>query len=262
MMEIYGYIAVIGVGLLLGILGGGGSILSVPILVYLFAEDVVMASAYSLFIVGITSMVGSIVKYKARLVDLKIGIVFGLPSIVAIFSTRKWIIPAIPDLIWQTESFEFTKRILILGIFAILMILASISMINKKVSLQKNRIHFNFLYLILLGLITGFLTGLVGAGGGFIIIPVLVFCSRLSFKTAVGTALFIIAINSLMGFAGDVINYSINWGFLLTITGLAIMGILIGSQYTKSLHTGRLQKSFGWFTLIMGVGIFLGEVII
>jgi uncharacterized protein len=259
-MEVYGYIALIGVGLLLGILGGGGSILSVPILVYLFAEDVVMASAYSLFIVGITSMVGSIVKYKAQLVDLKVGFIFGLPSIVAIFSTRKWIIPAIPDLIWQIESFEFTKRVLILEIFAILMVLASISMINKKSNLQRNKYQYKYFYLVVLGIITGFLTGLVGAGGGFIIIPVLVFCTKLSFKTAVGTALFIISINSLVGFAGDVLNYTINWEFLLTITSLAIMGILVGSQYAKSMQTGWLQKTFGWFTLIMGSGIFLKEI--
>ncbi|CAN5351382.1 hypothetical protein BH23BAC1_BH23BAC1_08770 [soil metagenome] len=108
-MEIYGYFALIGVGLLLGILGGGGSILSVPILVYLFSEDVVLASAYSLFIVGITSTVGSVVKYKAQLINLRIGLIFGLPSIVAIFFTRKWLIPSIPNVIWQIELFELNN---------------------------------------------------------------------------------------------------------------------------------------------------------
>lgn len=259
-MEIYGYIAVLGVGLLLGILGGGGSILSVPILVYLFSEDVVLASAYSLFIVGITSGVGSFTKYKANLVNIRIGLIFGLPSIIAIFSTRKWIIPSIPEVIWQIESFEFTKRLLILGIFSILMVFASISMITLKSKIKRDGYRLNYLYLTLLGILTGFLTGLVGAGGGFIIIPVLVLFSKLPFKIAVGTALFIISINSLMGFAGDVINYSINWGFLISITGLAILGILFGSKYAKFLPNNKLQKVFGWFTLVMGAGIFLREV--
>lgn len=259
-MEVFGYFALIVVGLLLGFLGGGGSILSVPILVYLFSEDVVMASAYSLFIVGIASMVGSIVKYKASLVNLKIGLIFGLPSIIAVFTVRKWLIPAIPELILVIGSFQFTKRVLILGIFAILMIIASIYMIIDRKNVNRSSDHTNYIYLIFLGFLTGFLTGLVGVGGGFIIIPVLVLLTKLSFKTAVGTALFIIAINSIIGFAGDVINYSINWVFLLTITIFAILGILVGSQYAKFLPAGKSQKIFGWFTLLMGTGIFMREI--
>lgn len=259
-MEVLGYIALIVVGLLLGSLGGGGSILAVPILVYLFAEDIVMASAYSLFIVGISSMVGSIVKYKESLINLKVGLVFGLPSIIAVFTIRNWLVPAIPDLILVTESFQFTKRILILGIFAVLMILASIYMISGKKNLNKSHSHSNYIYLILLGFLIGFLTGIVGVGGGFLIIPVLVLLTKLSFKTAVGTALFIIAINSIIGFVGDVINHPINWAFLLTVTILAIVGILVGSRYAKLLPTGMSQKIFGWFILIMGTSIFIGEI--
>lgn len=259
-MEIVGYIALIVVGLLLGFLGGGGSILAVPILVYLFAEDVVMASAYSLFIVGISSMVGSIFKYKTSTVDLRIGLIFGLPSIVGVFTIRKWLIPAIPDLILEIGSFQFTKRVLILGIFALLMIFASLFMITGKKKLDRSPEHFSYLYLVFLGILIGLLTGLVGVGGGFIIIPVLVLLTKLPFKTAVGTALFIIAINSIIGFTGDVINYPINWVFLLTITIFAVVGILVGSQYAKTLPTGNSQMIFGWFTLIMGTGIFLREV--
>src|SRR5262245_56855824 len=131
-MEIIGYIASICIGLILGLLGGGGSILSIPILVYLFHIDAILASAYSLFIVGVTSFIGAIPKYKEHLVNIKTGILFGIPSIISIFSTRRWIVPSIPDVIFQTEHFTLTKRILVLGLFALLMILASFSMIKGR----------------------------------------------------------------------------------------------------------------------------------
>lgn len=260
-MEIFGYFALIGVGLLLGFFGGGGSILSVPILVYLFAEDVVISSAYSLFIVGIASLVGTIGKYKANLVDIRIGLLFGIPSIVGIFSTRKWIIPAIPDIIFYSESFQLTKRALILGIFASLMILSSIITIRGIKNFNHTLEQSSKVHLIFFGLFTGFLTGMVGVGGGFIIITFLILFTKLSFNTAVGTALFIIAINSLIGFMGDVINYVINWAFLITITILAIIGILLGNKYHSLLPSKYLQKTFGWFTLIIGTGIFMSEIL-
>jgi uncharacterized membrane protein YfcA len=245
-MEILGYIASVFVGLILGILGGGGSILSIPILVYLFHVDAVMASAYSLFIVGSTSLVGAIPKYKEQLVNLKTGFIFGIPSIAAIFTTRKWIVPAIPDVVFQIDSFFLTKRILLLGIFALLMILASIAMITKRSEPEKEDDRFRVTFLVIEGLLIGFLTGLVGAGGGFLIIPALVLLTGLPFKTAVGTSLFIIAINSLSGFLGDVLNYSIDWNFLLIITALAIIGILIGNQLAKKLPSKNLRKSLRW----------------
>jgi uncharacterized membrane protein YfcA len=248
------------VGLILGILGGGGSILSIPILVYLFHVDAVMASAYSLFIVGSTSLVGAIPKYKEQLVNLKTGFIFGIPSIAAIFTTRKWIVPAIPEVVFQFDSFLLTKRILLLGIFAVLMILASIAMITKRGEPENGDDRFRVGYLVIEGLLIGFLTGLVGAGGGFLIIPALVLLTGLPFKTAVGTSLFIIAINSLSGFLGDVLNYSIDWNFLLIITALAIIGILIGNQLAKKLPSKNLRKSFGWFTLVMGTWILVKEI--
>lgn len=259
-METFGYIASVFVGLILGILGGGGSILCIPILVYLFHINAVMASAYSLFIVGTTSFVGAIPKYKDQLVNLKTGLVFGIPSIAAIFTTRKWIVPAIPDILFQLDSFIFTKRILLLGVFAVLMILASIAMITKRSERTASDEKFQPAYLIIEGLLIGFLTGLVGAGGGFLIIPALVLLTGLPFKTAVGTSLFIIAINSLSGFLGDVLNYSMDWEFLLIITGLAVVGILIGNQLAKKLPSKKLRKSFGWFTLIMGTSILVKEI--
>lgn len=259
-MEFIGYAACIFIGIILGILGGGGSILSIPILVYLLEVDVVMASAYSLFIVGTTSFVGAIPKYKKHLVNLRTGFFFGLPSIITIFITRRWIVPAIPEIVYQTESFTLTKRVLILGLFAILMILASISMIRASKEIRNNNNRFRVVLVIIEGMIIGFLTGLVGAGGGFLIIPALVLLTGLPFKTAVGTSLFIIAINSLIGFLGDVMNYSMDWKFLLSITALSVIGILIGDRISKKIPAATLRKSFGWFVLIMGCWILYREL--
>ncbi|HEY9008163.1 MAG TPA: sulfite exporter TauE/SafE family protein [Ohtaekwangia sp.] len=261
-MEIIGYIASVCIGLILGLLGGGGSILSIPILVYLFHMDAVIASAYSLFIVGITSFVGAVPKYKEHLVNIRTGILFGIPSIVSIFITRRWIIPAIPEIILQTSSVVITKRILLLGMFSILMILASASMIRGKRELQKDDDRFRTFLVLIEGILIGFLTGLVGAGGGFLIIPALVLLTGLPFKTAVGTSLFIIAINSLVGFLGDVMNYSMNWSFLLSITVLAIIGILIGNKLSGSISNIKLRKSFGWFVLAMGCWILIKELVL
>jgi len=261
-IETFGYIASIAIGLILGMLGGGGSILSIPILVYLFHIDAVMASAYSLFIVGITSLVGAVPKYKEHLVNLRTGFLFGIPSIVSIFITRKWIVPAIPEVILTTEGFVLSKRVLLLGLFAILMVLASISMIRKQRERTTDNAQFKTFLVIIQGILIGSLTGLVGAGGGFLIIPALVLLTGLPFKTAVGTSLFIIAINSLMGFLGDVLNYAMDWSFLLSITALAVVGILIGNRISRRIPARHLRKAFGWFVLAMGCWILFREVLL
>jgi uncharacterized membrane protein YfcA len=261
-MEVAGYLASICIGIILGLLGGGGSILSIPILVYLFHVEPVLASAYSLFIVGMTSFVGAIPKYRDHLVNLRTGFVFGIPSVASIFITRKWIVPSIPDVIVSFDDFIFTKRFLLLGLFAALMILASVSLIREKTELQNDDNKFRTGLVILEGLLIGFLTGLVGAGGGFLIIPALVLLTGLPFKTAVGTSLFIIAINSLMGFLGDVLNTEMNWTFLLTITALAIVGIMIGNAAQKKIPSSKLRKIFGWFILVMGIYILSREMFI
>jgi hypothetical protein len=223
--------------------------------------DVVTASAYSLFIVGVTSLAGAVPKYRDNRVSLQTGIVFGIPSILAIFATRKWIVPAIPDVIFQTDGYAFTKRILLLGIFAVLMIISSATMIRRRGELEPEDQQINVGLITVEGLLIGFLTGLVGAGGGFLIIPALVLLTGLPFKTAVGTSLFIIAINSLMGFLGDVLNYAMDWKFLLEITGLAVAGILIGNFLSKRFGGPALRRAFGWFTLFMGTGILIRELL-
>jgi uncharacterized membrane protein YfcA len=260
-MEFIGYIASICIGLILGILGSGGSILSIPILVYLFHIDVVMASAYSLFIVGATSLAGSIPKYREQLVNLRTGFLFGIPSIISIFSTRKWIVPAIPEVLFEVGDFALTRRLFLLGLFALLMILASISMIRNKNQLPADDQHPRRWLIAFEGILIGALTGLVGAGGGFLIIPALVLLTGLPFKTAVGTSLLIIATNSLAGFLGDVLNHPIDWPFLLSITLLAIAGILAGNKLSRRIPSVRLKYYFGWFVLITGIWILMQELL-
>jgi uncharacterized protein len=260
-MEIIGYVASVGIGLILGLLGGGGSILSIPILVYLFRMDPVTASAYSLFIVGITSLVGAVPKYKDHLVNLRTGILFGIPSVIGIFATRKWVVPAIPDVIFTSGSFMLSKRFLLLGLFAVLMILASFTMIRERKELENNEDRIRHFLVVIEGTLIGFLTGLVGAGGGFLIIPALVLLTGLPFKTAVGTSLFIIAINSLTGFLGDVLNYTMDWAFLLSITLLAVVGILVGNRLAGAFSSRQLRKGFGWFVLFMGLYILTRELV-
>lgn len=265
-MEIFGFIASIIIGILLGLVGGGGSILTVPILVYLFGVEPIVATAYSLFIVGISSLVGAFPKYKQGLINLKTAIVFGIPSIIAVFLARKLIVPVIPKDVFQLGDFIITKSILLMVLFAILMVAASVSMIREKKNITNNKESslqvFNYPLIIFEGFIVGILTGLVGAGGGFLIIPALVMLSKLPMKMAVGTSLIIIAAKSLIGFLGDLTSNTsaIDWSLLCMVTGLAIAGIFIGNYLSKFIDSNKLKKGFGWFVLIMGVYIIVSEL--
>lgn len=266
-MEILGYFASLIIGLSLGLIGGGGSILTVPVLVYLFGVNPVLATAYSLFIVGASSLVGAFPKYKQGLVNLKTAIIFGIPSIVSVFATRKFIIPLIPNEVFSLGDFIVTKSILMMVLFAMLMVAASISMIRNKSeecekdgkALEETQV-FNYPMILLEGAIVGILTGLVGAGGGFLIIPALVMLSKLSMKQAIGTSLLIIAAKSLIGFTGDLGHQMIDWKLLLTVTGLAIVGIFVGDIVSKKIDGNKLKVGFGWFVLIMGVYILVQQL--
>lgn len=262
-MEIFGYIASLVIGISLGLIGGGGSILTVPVLVYLFRVQPVVATAYSLFIVGSTSLVGSFPKYKGGEINLKTALIFGLPSIAAVYATRAFIVPAIPTHIFSIGNFEVTKSLLMMLLFAVLMVFASISMIRDKRKPEEDSTedqHFNYPLILLEGIVVGTLTGLVGAGGGFLIIPALVLLSKLPMKQAVGTSLLIIAAKSLIGFTGDLGKEAMDWRLLLTVTGLAILGIFIGNVLSKKVSAHSLKKAFGWFVLIMGIYIIIKEL--
>jgi uncharacterized membrane protein YfcA len=261
-MEIIGYLASLIIGLSLGLIGGGGSILTVPVLVYLFGIDPVLATAYSLFIVGSTSLVGAFPKYKNGEINIKTAIIFGIPSILAVYATRAFIVPAIPSNILTIGSWTLTKPLMMMMIFAVLMVFASVSMIRSKDNKKQDQGPqvFNYPMILLEGAIVGILTGLVGAGGGFLIIPALVLFSKLPMKQAIGTSLLIIAAKSLVGFTGDLGKQTMDWTLLLSVTALAIIGIFIGNALGKKVSAESLKKGFGWFVLIMGIYIIIKEL--
>ena len=264
-MEIAGFVASIFIGISLGLIGGGGSILTVPVLVYLFSIDAVLATAYSLFIVGAASLVGSFSYFKKGLVNVKTAIVFGIPSIVAVFLTRAYIVPAIPNEVFSIGDFIVTKSILLMLIFAVLMIFASYSMIKKDkkpIGAVAQEQKFNYPLILIEGIIVGILTGLVGAGGGFLIIPALVVLSKLPMKEAVGTSLVIIAAKSLIGFFGESSETIIDWKFLVTVIIFAIVGIFIGTAISKKVNGQKLKPAFGWFVLVMGIYIIIKETLL
>lgn len=265
MLIVAGYFASILIGVTLGLIGGGGSILTVPVLVYLFDIDPVVATACSLFIVGVTSMVGSFSYFNRGLVNVRTAILFGLPSIVAVYLTRAYIIPNIPLEILRVGDFVLSRSMLLMLIFATLMLVSSFSMIKKN---NKNEVKENSnrglpYYLILAeGIVVGTLTGLVGAGGGFLIIPALVILGKLPMKEAVGTSLVIISAKSLIGFLGESNLSQMDWHLLLLVTMFAVVGIFVGMLLSHRIDGGKLKPAFGWFVLLMGAYIIIKETIL
>lgn len=259
MIEIFGYIGALLIGLVLGLTGGGGSILTVPILVYILSISPVTAAAYSLFIVGTTSAFGATANYFKGLVDVKTGFIFAIPSFIAVFITRKYIVQSIPNIVFQTNNIIIIKDAFLMGFFAIVMLFAAFSMLKKrKLELDKKS---NIFTLIIQNFIIGIIIGLIGAGGGFLIIPSLVLFAKLPMRKAVATSLFIIAMNSLIGFLGDIQNIDINWRFLFSFTLITILGIFIGIRLNKYINESQLKKGFGYFVLIMAVFILLKEIV-
>ena len=259
-MEYFGYLASIVIGLTLGLIGGGGSILAVPILVYLFKVNPEQATSYSLFIVGITSMVGSYSQYVLGNLKIKSALYFGVPSIISLLFVRKILLPIIPDSIFYIGTFEVTKNLLIMLVFAFLMIATSVSMVRKSKPQQED-IQVNFVKLSFIGLAVGLVTGFLGAGGGFLIIPALLFFANLPMKKAVGPSLFIIFVNSIIGFGGDLVGgVKLNYELLLTLSFMAIIGLFIGTQLSRKIDGAKLKPAFGWFVLVMGLYIITKEI--
>ncbi len=265
MIEVIGYIFAVIIGLILGLMGGGGSIITVPVLVYIMALNPVTATAYSLFIVGTTSAFGTIQNLKNKLVDIKTSLMFALPSLVGVYLSRKYVIPAIPETLLTVGEFELHKGMFLMVLFAIVMLLAAKSMLKTraeedilqtKPEATSTEIAISLFQVFLIGI----LVGLIGAGGGFLFIPMLVFITKLPMKTAVATSLFIIAINSLIGFIGDIGSTEIDWPFLLKFSFFSIIGIFLGIYLNKFINEKQLKKGFGYFVLLMSVVIFVKEL--
>ncbi len=258
-IEILEYTGALVIGLVLGLIGGGGSILTVPLLVYLVGYNPVVATAYSLFVVGASSVIGVIEKHQKKLVDFKTGLAFSFPSFLAVYISRRFLVPNIPEAIFTINGYVLTKEMAIMVFFAVVMLIASASMIKKpsyeKLAFVKQSYYKTFIQ----GLVIGTVTGLIGAGGGFLYVPALVLWAGLSMKNAVGTSLVIISINSIIGFLGDLHVLTIEWPFLLTFTAVTMLGVLLGGYLSKFVSNKKLKKSFGWFVLIMAIYIMIKE---
>ena len=224
----------------------------------------VLATAYSLFIVGVVAFCGSISFMKQKLVHYKSALIFGGPALLAVYATRKFLMPIIPEQIFEMGSFTLSKDMLIMVSFALIMVVASVSMIRSKKKKEevKTTIKYNYPMILIEGLVVGVVTGFIGAGGGFLIIPALVIFAKMPMKLAIGTSLLVIAIKSLIGFLGDISEQNIDWTFLLIFTGIAVVGIYLGVLLNKKISSKNLKKGFGWFVLVMGVLIIIKEIII
>ena len=262
LIEILGYFGALLIGIVLGLIGGGGSILTVPILVYALGLSPVMATAYSLFVVGSTAFVGAVRNMFKKMVDFRTAIVFAIPAFIAVYLTRALLIPAIPNELFKIQDFTITKDLAIMLFFAGVMLFTSISIIrdNRDSENTSSNKKYNYPLIIIEGLVVGIITGIVGAGGGFLIIPALVLFAGLPMKRAVATSLLIISIKSLIGFIGDVQNLQIDWPFLLMFTAISIIGIFIGIWLNKFIDGKKLKKGFGYFVFIMAIYIIYKEL--
>ncbi len=264
-METLGYAAAVLMGGILGLMGGGGSILAVPILVYIFSIPPVVATGYSLFLVGLTSLFGVIGYARKKQVNFRVGFVFSIPALIGVFSARKFVVPALPATLFSIGNFTVSKDLAIMVLFALMMLAASFSMIRGKKpaeasdeNAKKHEVSEGkkALLIAIEGLVVGLLTGLVGAGGGFLVIPVLVILAGLDMKEAVGTSLIVIAIKSLTGFLGELGgNHVIDWMFLGGFSVFTTIGVFLGGWLSKFVPGDKLKPAFGWFVLIMGLVI-------
>ncbi|PSK93160.1 sulfite exporter TauE/SafE family protein [Taibaiella chishuiensis] len=262
-MNIAGYLAAVLIGVSLGLIGGGGSILTLPVLVYLLGIDAVAATTYSLFVVGLSSATGALAYSRKKLVDLKMAFSFGMPSLAAVWVTRNYILPAIPQQVCRVSGWVLDKDTLLMLFFALVMIGAAYSMIRKRPPVAApGPGKINYALVLMQGGLVGVVTGLIGAGGGFLVIPALVNWLKMPMKRAVGTSLLIITINSLAGFMFSMRSAQLQWPLLATVSGLAILGILMGTFLAAKIDGNRLKPAFGWFVLVMGTYILLREILL
>ncbi|MEC4112627.1 sulfite exporter TauE/SafE family protein [Myroides pelagicus] len=257
--SIIGYGLALLIGISLGLIGSGGSILTVPILVYIMKVEPFLATAYSLFIVGTSSLVGGIKNYIDKKVDLRAVALFGIPSVISVYITRAYLLPLVPDTI-IISSLSLDKNVILMILFALVMFTSATKMIRPRQQKETTDNNQSLSALVIQGVLIGLLAGTVGAGGGFLIIPALVLFANMPMRSAVGTSLCIIAIQSLIGFLGDLQHTTMDWAMLLTFSLIAVIGIFIGIYLTRFIPDKNLKKGFGYFVLIMAIYILIKEV--
>lgn len=251
-MFLMGLFLAVFVGITLGLVGSGGSILTVPIFVYVFGVDPVLATAYSLFAIGATSIIGGAKGFISKDVDIDKLLKFGIPSMISVFLTRKFLVPLIPDQ-FNIMGYIIQQEVVLMVSFAVLMLFAAYAMFHE---INIPKAQFPFITVVAKGVFVGSVTGIVGAGGGFLIIPALTNFFNLSMKKAVATSLVLIAINSFLGLLGDWRRIDLfDWNLLLQYTLLTIVGIFIGFYLSNKIDGKKLKRIFS--VGIMAVAIFV-----
>jgi len=258
-----GFLLAVLVGITLGLVGSGGTILTVPILVHVMGVDPVLATTYSLFSIGISSLVGAVRGFAAGEVDVRKILAFGLPALLMVFAMRTFILPLVPEII-VIGSWEIHQAALLMALFAVVMTASSISMIRETAPpffLSVGERETPVGMVVLLGMLVGMVTGTVGAGGGFLIIPALVHFFKMPMKNAVSTSLVIIAVNSLFGVLGDVEKLPVfDWPLILGYTLFAVVGIFVGFRLSDRMDGRKLGKLFGYLILAIGVYVFVSAL--
>jgi uncharacterized membrane protein YfcA len=258
-LEILGFVLAVFIGVSLGLMGGGGSILTVPLLVYFFHVNPFLASSYSLLIVGMSSLLGAIPYIKNKEYHIPAIVQMGIPSVIVVYITKYFLVPLIPEQVIFGGNYIVNTEQLLLIFFSLLLILAAFAMIRKIEFKQQNKVSVS--KLISHGVLIGFLTGLVGVGGGFLIIPVLVLVCEIPMKKAVGSSLIIIVLNAIIGLIAVDDFGNFDQMLLLKISVLSVMGIIIGTLLSKRIDGNKLKKGFGWFILVMGLVILFKEIL-
>lgn len=263
-MHVLGYAGAVLTGLILGLLGGGGALMSIPVLVYLFHIEASVATGYSLFLIGITASVGALQTIRHKLVHMQAVLYYGIPSVITVYSVRRFLIPNLPNTLFTIGSYVVDKNHFILFLLSLVMIIAGYKMIVSQEPEQKelSNAGIDRIKLPLYAILVGAFIGLVGAGGGFLMIPALVYFGNLPMKKAVGTSILLVAINSFVGFLGDVhSSEQMAWSFLFIFSAFSIVGFFIGFYLHRKIPVNVFKKYFGIFLILMAVFIVLKEAI-
>lgn len=239
------------IGLFLGLLGGGGTVLAIPILIYLFGIDAKVAIAMSLFIVGISSLIASLMHIFKKSINIPSTLVFGLFGIPSSFLSARYLAPLL------SESFQ-------LILFSILIITIAIVMLQphreNMVKIKHNVDFKRCLLIIISGSTVGMITGLIGVGGGFLIVPCLVHIMGLSMLEAIGSSLIIVTMQSLSAFIGYLDLVEVPWSFTIRFTVLVILGTLIGTFLTAKINQKYLKRIFAILLLLIGIFILFNRM--
>jgi uncharacterized membrane protein YfcA len=259
--HILGYLGALLTGLVLGLLGGGGAAVSIPILVYAFGVPASVATGYSLLIVAFTALLGTVQNIRLKLVRYSALIKCGLPALISIYIMRRFLIHSIPNVFFTVHGFVMTKNSFILLLLAFFMVLVARNMIVAAKPKTDEPEPAPYLLILIQSILIGLFTGLVGAGGGFLLIPLILSAEPMEFRNATATSLTLVTLNSFIGFLGDMqSNSQMDLTFLLAFMGCSIVGVLTGITIATRIDNKKLRLVFGYTMMVIAIYIIIREV--